>query len=555
MSRPRVLLTLLLLAVPAAAQSTLCASLGTSGTSASGQRPSISDDGRYVAFENLVGGVVAGDTNGKWDIFVFDRVSGTTERVSLDNAGAQIAEHSEWPGISGDGRFVAFTSIAKNIMPGETNNYVDIFVRDRIAGTTTLASLPDGGGFPAGGGCARPVMNADGRYVAFESFATNLVTGDINSVDDVFVRDRVGGSTERVSQKADGTAGDGDSYMAHLSADGRWVVFTSKATTFEAAVSNGKAHIWRKDRLTGALVRVSVAADGGQVNNHCYNPRVSDDGRWVSFESSATNLVANDTSSTDVYVRDMLLGQTRRVTVDPLFAPGTFGGSNGWISGDGRFVAFESFSPNLVAGDITGFNDVFVRDLATNLTVRHSVSTAGVPGNGDSTGNLPYNGGVVLSRNGQWLGFSSFASNLAPGDTSTNFDVFVRGALPIGAATFVPVGPGLAGSAGPPALQVSGTLQGGSTVVFQVSNARVSSPLWLLTGFSALNAPFKGGTLVPSPDLVTALGTDAGGALLLAFPWPVGLPSGVGLWWQAWIADAAAAQGFAATNGIKGTLP
>ena len=555
MVRFNALALVAILSSATAGQTTLCATIGTSGFPAQGQRPSISDDGRYVSFENLPGGIVSDDTNGSWDIFVFDRATGSTERVSLDSAGAQIAGHSTWSGLSGDGRYVSFTSSVKNIVPGDVNVWSDVFVRDRVAGTTTIASVPQAGGWMAGGHCSRPVMNADGRYVLFESFATNLVVNDGNLWDDVFVRDRTAGTTERASQTAGGTGGDGDSYMPHVSGDGRWVVFTSKATNFAPGVTNGKAHIYRKDRQTGALALVSAAADGGQANDHCYNPRVSDDGRWITFESWATNLVANDSGFADVFVRDMLQGQTRKLTVDPSFGPGTYGGANAWISGDGLRVAFESFSQNLVALDLGGVSDVFTRDLGSNLTTLQSVSTAGVQGDDESTGQVPYNGGVALSRDGRWLAFNSQAGNLVPGDSSGSHDVFLRGPLPLAPAPWAPQGQALAGIAGKPQLQGQGTLAGGSAGAVFLSNARTSAAVTFVLGLAAVNAPFKGGTLVPDPQMLVGLTTDAGGSLLLPFVWPFGVPPGAQLWIQMWLVDPAGIKGFAASNGLRGTTP
>jgi Tol biopolymer transport system component len=547
-------LILAVTAAPLAAQTTVCVSVGLAGTPAQGQRPSISDDGRYVSFESNNAGIVANDTNGSTDIFLRDRVAGTTERVSLDSADAQISGISFSSAVSGDGRYVAFVCSAPNIVPGDNNAFTDVFVRDRVAGTTTLASVPQAGGIITSGGCDHPVLSADGRYVAFDSTASNLVAGD-GGFADIFVRDRVAGTTERISQTAGGTGGNADSIRPHISGDGRWVVFATSATNLVPSAANGLIQILRKDRQTGALDPVSVSSFGGAGDDNSFMSRISDDGRWVSFDSFASNLVSGTSGFDDVFLRDMLLGQTRLLSVTPAFAAAGFGGANPSLSGDGRRVAFESSSQDLAAPDVGSFSDVFTRDLGTNLTTLQSVSTAGVQGDSSSTGDLPNNGGIALSRDGRWLAFDSLASNFAPGDAPSSHDVFLRGPFPVAPATWTTNGPPLGGFNGKPLLQGQGALAGGSNAALMLSSARPSSPVALIVGATALFAPFKGGTFVPDANLLLFLSTSSGGTLLLPFVWPVGVPAGTHVWLQDWVTDPSGPKGFTASNGLEITAP
>jgi Tol biopolymer transport system component len=323
--------------------------------------PSISADGRYVAFESAASNLVPG-TGGYWEIFVRDRQLGTTELVSLNSSGAQGNGGSYQPSISSDGRYVAFYSDATNLVPGDTNGTEDIFVRDRQLGTTERVQ-PGLGGAQANQFSDFPSISADGRYVAFRSEASNLVPGDTNGRLDVFVRDRYLGTTERVSLDSSGAQGNGDSLYPSISASGRYVAFTSDATNLVPGDTNGTEDIFVRDRQLGTTERVSLDSGGAQVNGNSYYPSISTDGRDVAFTSDATNLVPGDTNgSTDIFVRDRQLGTTERVSLDSGGAQGQNGSDVPSISADGRYVAFESLATSLVMGDTNMRRDIFVRD-------------------------------------------------------------------------------------------------------------------------------------------------------------------------------------------------
>jgi Tol biopolymer transport system component len=284
-----------------------------------------------------------------------------TRRVSVSSAGAEGNNWSYYPSISADGRFVAFSSDASNLVAGDGNGTSDVFVRDRATGKTRRVSVSSAG---AEGNNASydPSISADGRFVAFHSDASNLVAGDGNGTSDVFVRDRATGKTRRVSVSSAGAEGNGDSYASSISADGRFVAFHSNASNLVAGDGNGTSDIFVHDRATGKTRRVSVSSAGAQGNGASYNPSISADGRFVAFHSNASNLVAGDgNGTTDVFVHDRATGKTRRVSVSSAGAEGNGASYNPSISADGRFVAFESSASNLVAGDGNGTSDIFVR--------------------------------------------------------------------------------------------------------------------------------------------------------------------------------------------------
>jgi Tol biopolymer transport system component len=251
----------------------------------------------------LATNLVPGDTNGTGDVFVRDRQAGITERVSVGPGGVQGNRFSNGRALSPDGRFVAFNSLAANLVPGDTNGTFDVFVRDRDTGTTERVSVGPGG-VQADVGGALGALSADGRFVAFESLSSNLVPGDTNGTTDVFVRDRQTGTTRRISLGPGGVQGDGQSFGAQISADGRFVAFASNATNLAPGDTNGESDVFVRDRRTGTTLRASLGPGGVRGNGQSNNPGLSADGRFVAFLSFATNLVPGDTNDTqDVFLR------------------------------------------------------------------------------------------------------------------------------------------------------------------------------------------------------------------------------------------------------------
>ncbi len=402
-------------------------SVGPGGVQGNGSSygTKISADGRWVAFESRASNLVVGDTNGLQDIFVRDQQQGTTTRVSVGAGGLQANGPSGYPAFSGDGRWVAFHSVASNLVAGDTNGLADVFVHDQQTGTTTRASVA-AGDVQGNGESFVAAISADGRWVAFGSGASNLVSGDTNGTSDAFVYDQQTATTTRVSVAPGGAQANGGSGAPKISADGRWVAFYSGASNLVADDTNGRYDSFVIDRQTGITTRVSVGPGGAQADASSYLWAISPDGRWVVFDSQASNLVAGDTNGTsDAFVHDRQTGTTARVSVGPGGAQGNGSSYRGAISADGRWVAFESQASNLVAGDTNGTFDAFVYDQQTGTTTRVSVGPGGAQANGDSSGS-------TISADGRWVAFDSFASNLVAGDTSW-VDAFVhdrRGPLP-----------------------------------------------------------------------------------------------------------------------------
>jgi Tol biopolymer transport system component len=350
-------------------------SVGPGGQQANGQSrdPAISADGRFVAFVSSASNLVAGDTNHRRDVFVRDRVAQVTRRISVGPGGEQANGGSFTPAISAHGRFVAFFSDASNLVPGDTSIY-DVFVRDRKLQVTQRISVGPGGQ-QAKAGSFEPAISAHGRFVAFWSRASNLVAGDTNGRFDVFVRDRMAQVTRRISVGPDGRQANDESFEPAISADGRFVAFESVASNLVAGDTNQRLDVFVRDRKAQVTRRVSVGPDGRQANDRSFQPAISAHGRFVAFWSHASNLVPGDTNIRyDVFVRDRTLQVTLRVSVGPGGQQATGNSFHPAISADGRFVAFASGASNLVAGDTNGLIDVFVRDRKAHVTRRISVS-------------------------------------------------------------------------------------------------------------------------------------------------------------------------------------
>jgi Ca2+-binding RTX toxin-like protein len=345
--------------------------------------PSISADGRFVAFYSGASNIVPGDTNNRDDIFVRDRLTNTTTRVSVDSAGNQDNGTSFFyaPSISADGRFVAFYSQASNLVPGDTNNTFDIFVRDTLTNTTTRVSV-DSAGNQANRKSEGASISADGRFVAFQSDASNIVPGDTNIRRDIFVRDTLTNTTTGVSVDSAGNPANNGSYNPSISADGRFVAFESPASNIVPGDTNRRDDIFVRDRLTNTTTRVSVDSAGNQAHIASYHPSISADGRFVAFGSDSSNTVPDDTNNTfDIFVRDTLTNTTTRVSVDSAGNPGNSSSDSPSISADGRFVAFDSDASNIVPGDTNNTRDIFVADTSSTRNVIN-----GTPGNDNLTG-------------------------------------------------------------------------------------------------------------------------------------------------------------------------
>lgn len=396
-------------------------SVSTTGIPGNGHSnlPSISADSRYVAFESLAGNLVADDTNNAKDVFVHDRLTGETTRVSVGLNGTQGNGMSYNAAISADGRYVVFQSSADNLVAGDTALWMDVFLHDRQTGRTMRVGVGPNGA-EGNGPSHNPAISSDGRYIAFQSEANNLVVGDTNAAMDVFVYDQMVGGTTRVSVGSGGTEGKGFSYNPSLSADGRYVVFQSEADSLVVGDTNVAMDTFVHDRMTGETTRVSVGPNGAEGNGPSYNPAISEDGRYVAFQSDADNLVISDTNmQMDVFVHDRQTGQTQRVSVGVSGTEGNGISYNPAVSADGRYVAFESKADNLVADDTNLRRDVFVFDHQTGAIERLSVTSDGIQGDDDSRN-------PIVSADGRYVAFSSCAGNLVVDDAKIPDDVYIR---------------------------------------------------------------------------------------------------------------------------------
>ena len=424
------------------------ATLGvTANTPVTGASADISADGRYVVFASDATNLVAGDTNGLIDVFIKDMQTGITTRVNTTAAGGQATGGtlSDTSDMSADGRYVLFGSDATNLVAGDTNGVWDLFLKDTQTGAITrVNTAADGTQVGSTMGSSNLYLggfvSADGRYVVFESDADNLVAGDINGVMDIFKKDTVTGAITRVNTDAAGAAATGgagyvDDYVnwsltneiADISADGRYVSFNSAATNLVAGDNNGLRDVFIKDTLTGAITRVNTDASGAEANalTQASWRNLSADGRYAVFHSAASNLVAGDTNGVwDTFVKDTLTGEIARVNLDAAGVQANGDSGRERFSEDGSMIIFRTSATNLVAGDTNGAQDVvmvanpFMLNPADGISLVSSDAT-GVIGNGASAA-------YGLSADGRFVLFESNAANLVTGDTNAMLDIFVK---------------------------------------------------------------------------------------------------------------------------------
>ncbi|MFH9421583.1 TolB family protein [Streptomyces sp. NPDC017529] len=412
------------------------ASVTADGTQAEGGSAgsALSADGRYVTFDSTAANLVPGDTNGQPDIFVKDLKTGVVERVNVASDGTQADSWSSSPTISADGRYVAFASDAANLVPGDTNADTDIFVRDRRTGRTESVTLD---GRPPQGrqGSQMPVISANGRSVAFASSRADLVPGDTNGAQDIFVRDRGTGTVTRVSVSVTGEQANGPSAAPVLSYDGRKVGFISKAQNLPPAPAQAapgepgprRPHsypFFLHDLDTGRTSVASLSSAGETVG--AWNASLSPDGRHAVFSSQYAEVVpGHPAGKADLFVRDLAKGTTAQMTYTYDGKQPQKGRSgNGVLSADNRRLFFESSVPDLVRDDTNGAQDVFVRDMRTGAVERVSQAAGG------STPDPGWSSHPSTDATGRLAAFDSDAATLVPGDTNGATDVFVHRVRP-----------------------------------------------------------------------------------------------------------------------------
>jgi Tol biopolymer transport system component len=399
------------------------------------QNPVISRNGTRIAFTSGSDNLANGDTNNTVDVFVRDLTTNSTILASQNNSGGAIADNrSGNPDLSADGSQIVFTSNATNLIPNDTNGQQDVVVRDLQTGNIVLISrTPTGGvgnslsGDMSGGVnsvLSVPVISGDGRFVVFASQATNLAADDNNALTDGFVipvnpndgnailMSRRNSNPDSISRTG---SGDSTSRGASVSADGRFVVFTSDAPEIVGGDSNGFTDVFLRDRQTGTTTLISRSRTGTSGNGVSTNASISADGRYMVFTSAATDLVTGDTNGAiDIFWVDRQAPEDQQIKLVSRSANAE--SLNPVMSSDGLFVAFTSGASNLVSGDTNGLQDVFIWNSQTDtVTV---VSRGSAISNGTSEQ-------AVISANGQYVAFVSDASNLVIDDTNGKKDVFV----------------------------------------------------------------------------------------------------------------------------------
>lgn len=408
---------------------------GTGGGNGDSQNPAISADGRFVTFESRASNLVANDSNTFSDVFVRDMQTGVTTLVSLNSAGAASGNGESFsPTISANGRVVAFQSSSSNLSSIDTNNKLDVFARDLQTGTTHVVSCNVG--CTASGNndsfttnvpkdkAPRANISNDGRVVVFESRATDLVTIPMapNGFTEVFARDFQAGTTTLLSVNMQGTMSVGGEVPV-ISGDGRFAVFQSLAPDITANDSGSGLDLFRRDLQTGTTAMVSATitntGSGGPSNNG-YFPVISTDGRYITFQSNAKDYVANDSNNGyDAFRRDMQTNTTVLIS-------GTTGGGTGIgndvlgavMSSDGRYVAFIGFGDNFVSTpDTNHVGDVYLRDVNAGTTILLSANMAGTAAS-NLGASYP-----VISADGRFTFFESGSTDMVP-NTMNGINIF-----------------------------------------------------------------------------------------------------------------------------------
>jgi Tol biopolymer transport system component len=546
---------LLAFARPAAAQHLELVDVGEDGSPGKGLACgalSVSDDGNRIAFMSASPGLVATDTDNLRDIFVRDRALATTVMVSISSAGISADKDCNSSRISADGAFVVFSSDSGLLVSGDNNKRLDVFVHELATGVTTRVSV-NASGVEGNDDSFDPSISEDGRYVAFTSLASNLVSGDSNFVSDVFVVDRKTGTVERASLSSGGKELNGPSDQGEISRDGRHVVFTTYATNVDAADPDSLQDVYQRDLDAGTTMLVSVNSAGQKNDETAFRGAISDDGQLVAFVSTSSIFVPGDAFSTlDVFVRDLVAGTTTTVCLDN---DGNFRTGNGgpvdsnapWLSGDGSFVVFSTRAEDLLLGDANGSEDVVARAPALGMNTLQSVADDGTQA--DRFCNLP-----TCSRDGRFIAFYSQTMTLIPG-LPPGEHLYLR-ERNLTSAAWANYGVGWPGTHGIPSLAPSATpaLNAAIDLAFDDSWGRWSVALVFL-GAQATDLPTGwGGHLLVDPLATVFLALPPGGGTLPGRVPPDEALAGAHVFAQVLEIDPGASDGVSFTPGLDLTL-
>lgn len=393
----------------------ISAGIGLPYGDSAGYTPSISRDGRYVAFASYASNLVPGDTNNAVDAFVHDRVLGTTVRVSVDSSGRQVAAGGQHPCISPGGDFVFFDSSSPDLVPGDGNVHSDVFGHNLDTGATFLVSRTSTG--KGGNGASQyPSTSVGGLYTAFQSVASDLVADDRNHVSDVFVYSQITRQVTRVSRTVT-AEGNGPSQEASISIGGNRVAFSSAASNLVASDTNGQMDVFLCDVPGGTVERVSVASDGSQLAGISDAPSSAENGHVFAFRTTARAAGSDTNSARDVYLRDRIAHRTTPVSVG--MGGLMVGGDQGRVSPCGSYVLWTSGATNVVPGDTNGYPDVFLYTVSTGAVTRVPVTRAGVQADLGSSD-------AVASLDARFVAFVSRSANILPG-VSNGQQVYLSG--------------------------------------------------------------------------------------------------------------------------------
>lgn len=388
-----------------------------------GSTASISSDGRYVVFESTASDLLPDTIDDSHDVIVRDRQAGAFERASVSNTEQvtyNIGEYTSPPVISGTGRHIAFVSQSSSLISsGDDNGMPDVFARDRNGYTTLISVALDG---TSGNGASfNPAISASARYVAFQSFSTDLTDNDQNRSIDIFLRDRQEARTELISITDEGLQGDdaseyGFSSVA-VSDDGRYVAFSYDYLPIPGHVNNGGPYVYVRDRNQDTIRLIAQGTF----------PSLSVDGRYLVFLSNDSLVIDDQNNVVDVYLYDQQLDRFERISVTSVGGevPDQWINNAPDVSADGRYVVFQSSYDGMTVNDMNGLTDIYLRDRSLHKTLLISGGVNSVAGNGDS-----YQ--PAINDDGTLVTFTSWASDLVINDTNDRVDVFAMNLAELG---------------------------------------------------------------------------------------------------------------------------
>jgi hypothetical protein len=386
---------------------------------AESEYPSLSANGRFIAFSSHATNLHAADRDDIADIFVADRVTGKVRLVSITADGTKGNWDSYSPGISDDGTKVVFTSYSDNIHPDDLDTYTDVYVKDLRTGELRLVSTTSSEE-KSNNACYNSVISGDGTAVAFHTLATNLDARDTDGFEDVYVKDLLTGDLTLATAGTSGNKGNFFSLYPSISQDGSRVTFYTLSNNWDPRDTDFAYDVYVKDVLTGEMILASTSDAGVKSNTNCFDPQISGDGTVVVFDSNATNLDAGDTDSlSDVYWKDLETGEMRLVSAAASGVKGNSYSYGSAVSGDGTMVTFLSWSQNLDPADPDDRVDAFRKNVATGAISLATSSDTGVKGNAETLG-------ATVSANGAFVGFYTQATNLDPKDGDFTPDVYVK---------------------------------------------------------------------------------------------------------------------------------